>query len=185
MFSNTRLSPPSQNLLYHQYEISIRVELSPRDQSPLPAFCPFKIKLPDACRPDRIALSPQFEPRPAGYNWKESQPVAGGQRFDIPVSKIHRVDFATQYLGAAYILSFGHTFDQVPAMSRGTRITFDAQVFEYVYQLTRIRHSFCSHAHVEAVAFNDRGHYHTEASSTYPPIILTIPHDRIVHETFI
>jgi hypothetical protein len=86
-------------------------------------------------------------------------------------------------LGAAWILSFyGHTFHK--AMNRGTHILFGDDNSDYVYQLTRIRYTFVSHAHVEAVAFNSKGHYFMEASNSYPPIILTIPNDCIVHHTF-
>jgi len=142
------------------------------------AGCPYSTRIPQCARQDCSV----FPGRPLtdfpGRAWIEPTYTPSTTSIHIALDRISLITRADRYPGIQWILIFDNAVwtDTKPAsVTRGTQISFDGSKVGFVNQVTRVRMVSDTIAHVEAIAFEERGSYLPFGSTSLPPIIIHVP----------
>ncbi|KDR84717.1 hypothetical protein GALMADRAFT_131516 [Galerina marginata CBS 339.88] len=93
---------------------------------------------------------------------------------------IKRIDFAWQYLGAIWIITFNLLIVK-NALSPGSRVLFgNPPANDVCYRLTCICYVYDYVLHVEAVAYDNRGCSSPKTSKDWPPIVIRLPRHKVI-----
>ena len=150
--------------------------------------CPFKHLLP-AHHPDWVIQTKRIKCHPS-YYWIEPCSTNKPEPTYLQITTnehIKAVYNTPNHVGTAYHLLFhdelifpsATLITNSPAdhqlLTKGNKIIFDNYQPGFTYELARIWNSTETHHNIEIVAFNHQGDYHSEASQSLFPCIISIP----------
>jgi len=140
--------------------------------------CPYSTRIPQCARQD-CSVFPGRPPSDfPGRAWIEPTYTLSATSIDIALDRISLISRADHYPGIQWILIFDNAVwaDLKPAsVTKGTQISFDGSKIGFVNQVTQVRMVSDTIAHVEAIAFEERGSYLPFGSTSLPPIIIHVP----------
>ncbi|KDR64877.1 hypothetical protein GALMADRAFT_149210 [Galerina marginata CBS 339.88] len=166
---------------------------TPQNHSLPPAYivepppCPYAKFRPIGPIPERVHppadlnVLPGFqEIRPSLTRAQLYSPSTSSLIIPTDTLDIERVDFAWQYLGAIWIITFNLLIVK-NMLSPGSRVLFGSDPANDVcYHLTRICYVYDHVLHIEAIAYNNRGCSFPKTSKDWPPIVIRLPRHKVV-----